>query len=133
MDPRDDDSDDDGIDDGDENAGKVTSFDGTTLTIALFAGGEVSGVVTDDTEIDCEGDDDDHATTSRDGDDEGDDDHGDDDHSGPGHDGDEGDDDQGDDEGEDCGPDSLTAGAIVHEAELDLTSQGAVFEEVELR
>ena len=135
MDPRDDDSDDDGVEDGDENAGKVSSFADGTLTIALFGGGEVSGKVTEATEIECEG-----------GDDQGDDndDQGDDDNSGPGSDdsgpgGDDAaahsssDDDGGeDDEGEDCGTDALTEGAVVHEAELDVTDAGAVWDEIEL-
>ena len=52
--PADDDSDNDGTEDGEENAGTVASFDGTTLTIDLAAGGSVSGQVTDGTEIKCE-------------------------------------------------------------------------------
>ena len=46
---------------GDENAGRIASFDGTTLTITLLDGTtSVSGMVTDNTEIKCEttGDDD---------------------------------------------------------------------------
>ena len=119
MDPHDDDSDDDGITDDEENAGKVASFEEGKLTIALFAGGEVSGLVTDDTEIECgdreHGDDD----QGEDDDDQGEDEHGDD------H-GDRADDDE-------CAPDALTAGAVVREAELKLGSGGAVFEEIELR
>ncbi|HEY0392091.1 MAG TPA: hypothetical protein VGC63_10300 [Solirubrobacterales bacterium] len=54
--PRDRDSDDDGIVDGDENAGTITSFDAATgrLTINLFNGDSVSGLVTDQTRIKCE-------------------------------------------------------------------------------
>ena len=60
--PRDADSDDDGVEDGEENAGTVASFDGTTLTVNLFNGTSVSGLVTDETEIKCEtpGDNDDN-------------------------------------------------------------------------
>ena len=42
--------------DGNENAGTITSFDATTgkLTIALFNGDSVSGLVTESTRIKCE-------------------------------------------------------------------------------
>jgi hypothetical protein len=54
--PRDDDSDGDGVMDGDENAGTIQSFDAATgrLTIALFDGDTISGLVTDRTRIKCE-------------------------------------------------------------------------------
>jgi hypothetical protein len=139
MDPRDSDSDDDGVQDDDENAGKVKSFEGGVLTITLFAGGEVSGMVTDDTEIDCgddesddeHGDDDDE--NGDDDDEQGDDDdeNGDDDDRTATASHDSGDDDDGDDEA--CPADALAADAIVEEAELKLTASGAVWDEIELR
>jgi hypothetical protein len=143
TDPRDADSDDDGTDDADENAGTVTAFDGTTLTVTLFDGGTLSGAVTDDTEIECDGD---AASASQDGDD----DEGDDDRGGECG-GDKGDDDPGDDRDDDehgdddgdrhdaghdddeCGPEALTVGAIVTEAELKVSSAGREWREIELR
>jgi len=125
TDPRDPDTDDDGIEDADENAGTVTAFANGDLTITLFAGGALTGKVTEDTEIEC--DDDDAARASGD-DDEGDDDHGD-------RDEDEHGDDHGDvDEDEDeCDADALRIGTVVEEAELEITSAGRFWEEVELR
>jgi hypothetical protein len=133
MDPRDDDSDDDGTEDGDENAGTVVSFENGTLTIDVFGGGEVSGQVTADTEIECEGDDDDQGE-----DESGDDDDrsvmhedGDDDNSGPGSD-DSGEDENEDENDDSCAAGALSAGAVVHEAELRVSDGGAVWEEIEL-
>jgi hypothetical protein len=133
TDPRDDDSDNDGIEDGDEKAGTVASYNGTTgeLTINLLGGGSVTGLVTPDTEVEC--------------DTEGDDDSGDDDErekrslrdeDGDGEDS-EGDDSEGkhgDDEsdGESCPAGALKVGAVVQEAELKLGNGKAVFEEIEL-
>lgn len=51
--PRSSDSDGDGIPDNQENAGTISSFDGTTLVINLAAGGQLSGQVTASTEIEC--------------------------------------------------------------------------------
>ena len=54
--PRDDDSNDDGVMDGEENAGTIASFDAESgkLTISLFGGETLSGMVTTGTEIKCE-------------------------------------------------------------------------------
>src|SRR3954466_10103717 len=127
LNPRDADTDDDGIDDGAEHPGEVKSFENGVLTISLFNGGEVTGAVTDDTEV--QGDDD--PGDDR-GEDEGEDHHGD-------HHGDDAmaaDDDPGDDDehedGEDCGTDALVAGAKVLEAELKIRNGEAVWDEVEL-
>ena len=138
SDPRDADSDEDGIEDGKEDAGKVSAFDGTTLTIALFAGGEVSGKVTPDTELECRtaaeteqgerGDDDDQGEADRartSGDEPGHDDQGDDQ--------DEQDEDEpGEDEDDECPAGALKVGATVHEAELKAGGDGAIWRQIEL-
>jgi hypothetical protein len=156
--PRDRDSDDDGVIDGDENAGTIASFDATTgrLTITLFGGDTVSGLVTDRTRIKCE---DEHSpdVTARarhgeeepgddrgghgeePGDDRGD--HGEEagddnggDNSGPGSShsgsGPSGHDDNG--AGANCTTSDLIVGATVEEAELELEHGAATFDEVEL-
>jgi len=125
--PNDPDTDNNGVEDGAENAGMIAGFDGTTLTIDLAGGGQVSGTVDASTEIKCETEDE-HAA---------------DDERGPGtatasHDGGagdrSGDDSSGDDSsgtgegGSTCTTADLTPGTAVHEAEL----QGTTFEKVEL-
>src|SRR3954454_3402678 len=52
TDPINPDSDGDGIKDGDERAGEVVSFDGTTLTLRLFGGQTLTGIVDENTWID---------------------------------------------------------------------------------
>ena len=144
SDPRDADSDEDGVKDGKEDAGKISAFDGTTLTITLFTGGDVTGKVTPDTEVECRtaaetelgerGDDDDevddraHDSSDDPGDDDGDE--GDGEH-GDGHHGD-GDHEQDDDDNADCPADALKVGATVHEAELKAGDEGAVWRQIEL-
>jgi len=99
-------------------AGTIASFDGTTLTITLRDGSTVSGVVTDDTEIrviEVTP----AAAVSHHGDDEGDDD---------GH---------WWDRHRSCGSDDgdttdLVAGATVWKASLELTPDGAEWEQVKL-
>jgi hypothetical protein len=155
SDPRDNDSDDDGIKDGDENAGTIKSFVDGVLTITLAEGGDLAAKVDGDTEIECHSPGDLKVRSSSEGpghhgDDDGpnhdaDDDHGDD---GPNHDVDDdhgddngehgdkedGDDrnEHGDDDNDKCGIDALKEGTRVHEAELEITSKGKHWEELEL-
>jgi hypothetical protein len=133
-DPRDPDSDNDGVEDGDEGAGTISAFDRESgaLTIDLFNGGSITGLVTDDTEISCDNGDDqgDEDEDDVEGDNSGPGDGGD-DHSGPG-DGEDDDDDAGEDDEQECSTANLMVGAIVQEAELELEDGGAVFEEIEL-
>lgn len=123
--PRDRDDDDDGTLDDEENAGTIQSFAGGKLTIALAGGGRLSAAVVDGiTEIECEQADKPASPTARD-DDDGDDDDG-------GH----GDDDDGEHDGDDdrstCTAADLTAGAVIHEAEVTVTGGRAVFSEIEI-
>ena len=151
--PRDRDSDDDGMPDGSEDVGTVTSFaDGTlVITTGTTGGTPVSGKVTAQTKIRCagdrrgsgEGDDGEHAHFASRGD------------HGFGGDDDEQGDDRGGDRG-DCGGGpgatvggmptagglpgapapctiaDLKPGALVHEAELKLTADGPVWDEITL-
>jgi hypothetical protein len=148
--PRSADSDGDGIPDGEENAGTIQSFDPSTgkLTIALFGGETLSGLVGEETEIECGGDRHGTASASDDGEEhsgpageesetEPGDDHGDHDEEGEdrhGGGGEPGDDDGPGGEGEapSCTTADLTEGATVKEAELELESGSATFEKVEL-
>jgi hypothetical protein len=131
----------------------INAFNGDTVTGTVTDDTEIECDNDDETQPDQEGDDD-HSGPGHDGadddnddvgdddddvgDDDGDDgpghDEGDDDgdesgHGGPGHDRSHGDD---EDEDEDCSVADLTAGTVVHEAELELTGSGLVFEEIEL-
>jgi hypothetical protein len=154
--PRDSDSDDDGVIDGNENAGTISSFDATSgkLTIALFNGDSISGIVDSTTEIKCEGPDDNsgEVVRSRSGEEEpgddnggqgqeqsGDDNGGDNsgpgsDNSGPGSSGSEHSGQSGDDDNEvsACTTADLVSGAVVQEADLHLQNGTATFDEVEL-
>lgn len=134
--PRSADTDGDGIPDGEENAGKIESFDTETgkLTIDLFGGETLSGMVTEETEIKCE-----HSSSSVSASDSslGEDNSGDE----QGQDGQENEEEPGDDNGGDnSGPGSssncttadLTPGAVVQQAELQIENGTATFEEVEL-
>jgi hypothetical protein len=109
------------------DAGTVQSFNNGVLVIMLGDGMTVSGRVTNATELRCESPEhavmhnDDHGSGGSGGGDQGD------------RGGDHGD--RGDDRGQDeqmCATGSLTTGAMVHEAELRITSFGAFWEEVEV-
>jgi hypothetical protein len=128
TDPRSADSDDDGTDDGDEQAGTVKAFDGQTLTIALFAGGEVSGRVTEDSEIECKTPGECERENGDRDDDEDEEERGDDDDELE----DDGDRARSAGDRDECSPDALKVGAVVREAELDVSSDGAIWTEVEL-
>jgi len=156
--PLDKDSNDDGVMDGNENAGTIASFDTETgkLTINLFGGETISGLVTEGTEIKCEDNGgasassdsgqeneagDDNGGENEAGDDnggQGEEEPGDDnggDNSGPGSDnsgpGNAGDDDNEGNAGN-CTTAALAPGAVVEEAELKVANGQATFEEVEL-
>jgi len=140
SDPRSDDSDDDGTEDGDENAGVITAFDGSTLTIELYAGGTVTGTVDESTEVKCgrecgkdgpppppppeeEGDGDEGETLR---------------HEDGGHHGPPPPPPAGDSPGpgpgsaDECTVEDLAVDVIVREAELRISADGTVFKEIEL-
>jgi len=149
--PRDADSDNDGIKDGQENAGKIVFFDAETgkLKINLFNGDSISGLVTEETEIECgcghhpssegeEGTTSARASSSNDSegenesesDGEGEGQSGDD---GPSHDvGDDGDLHQHKERHGSCTTEDLVEGTAVKEAELKLRNGAATFAKVEL-
>ncbi len=131
--PRDADTDNDGVTDVEENAGAISAWDSSTgqLTVELYAGGTISGTVTDRTRVECEVADDgddtpppvDPAPASSQRDRHGDDD------------GDEGEHHHGDhhgDEGDLCSVDDLAVGVVVHEATVEFDSTGATFRKIEI-
>jgi hypothetical protein len=155
TDPNKRDTDDDGVRDRDEvnPAGTIASFDNGVLTITLRNGQSVSGRVTPDTKIECENEDEAKAMAAHEGGDdnsgpgstssgreeenenenevENEVEHGEtttttttSSNSGPGS--------ENEDEDRACGMDALKQGATVKEAEAKLTSNGLVFEEIEL-
>ncbi|HWF50344.1 MAG TPA: hypothetical protein VG294_06825 [Solirubrobacteraceae bacterium] len=107
------------------SAGTVASFTNGLLTIKLTDGTLVSGMVTADTEIECQA----SAPAQMQSDEHG----GGDGTSGSGDNGD-GSGDQGDDQGDgqQCTTSALAMNAVVQEAELSISSAGAVWSKVEL-
>lgn len=145
--PRNADSDGDGTSDGEENAGKIASFDAATgkLTIALFGGETIAGLVNEETEIECDNGSASASTSSDDhgqdqqgqnepGDDNNEEEPGDDngDNSGPDSPNSGSDDDNGDDNQSACTTADLVPGAVVDEADLRLAKGVATFEKIEL-
>jgi hypothetical protein len=120
-DPIDSDSDDDGLEDGDENAGVIVSFKANVLTIKLFAGGTLRGLVVDETDLYCDGE----AGYEEEGDDEEEVES-------------EASASESDEEyveypdGEECGLDDLVPRAIVHSAEVDSLPEGTAFSGIDL-
>ncbi len=138
--PRSADSDGDGIPDGEENAGKVESFDGETgkLVIDLFGGETISGLVTEETEIDC-GDSNSSASASdsnqgedNSGDEQGQEGQQGEDEPGDDNENEDSDDEDGNGEAPSCTTANLVPGAVVQQAELKVANGTATFEEIEL-
>jgi hypothetical protein len=125
-DPTNADTDNDGIEDGNEDAGTIVSFDGTTLTINLFGGGTMSGMVTESTEIKCDGSHGGSAQASEDSESSEED-------QGDGEASDsQASDSEGSGGGSTCTSANLVPGATVQEAQASETPTGSVFDEVKL-
>ena len=138
--PRDKDSDDDGVTDVKERAGVISAYDAEagTLTISLYAGGDISGSVTDRTKVKCDsgasGEEPPPVEEEESGDRHGgplgegsEDESG---EEGPGHHG-QGRPDHGGCHG-DCSLEDLAAGVEVLEAEVKYTAAGPVFTALEI-
>lgn len=156
-DPKDRDTDDDGVIDGREHAGVISSYRNGNLRIKLARGSKISGAVTEETEVSCsnEGDAerkwlgagafaaqddlDDEGDGYEEEPDEGDGYEEEPDEDGLDEDGDEFDDlddlEQGfepDGEADACPQSRLKTGVTVHQAELELGPDGAVFVRIDL-
>jgi hypothetical protein len=111
----------------DQNAGMVASFTNGTLMITLNDGSTVSGKVTPDTELKCDG----AESTSMQREDDRGGDNG--DRGGDNGQGDDDDNNAGEGEnGQSCSTADLTPGTTVREAELRISSAGATWDKVEL-
>jgi hypothetical protein len=137
LNPRHRDSDHDGVGDGHEQAGRIDSFEEGILTISLAAGGQITGLAGEFTNVRCKTPDA-PVKTEYDGDDPADDGVGEelvDDL--PGRDvpaGDGKDDGDGDEvvDGDGCTTAHLVPGALVREASMKLTDGQALFREITL-
>lgn len=131
--PRDADTDNDGIPDGEEHAGTIESFDAQTgmLAIDLFGKGTISGLVTEETEIECDSSGGEASVSDSSDDGEGSDEDQQDEEAGD-DDGQENESGEDDGQGSNCTTADLKPGATVHEAELKVAGGDAVFEKVEL-
>jgi hypothetical protein len=148
-DPHKADSDNDGVKDGNEHAGTIQSFvadpgspNTGTLTVALDGGGTVSGKVTADTECkvkpatptataSSEGEKgDNHGDNGNPTPNNSSDEHGDANQNDANENQNEADENQNEDHG--CTAADLSQGRVVREAELKLTSAGAIFKEIKL-
>jgi hypothetical protein len=131
--PRNADTDGDGIPDCEENAGKIASFEPASgrLVIDVFGGPTVSGLVAEETEIECDGQ---NSGTSASGPEDDEESTGDDQQSEEPGDDDWGREEWGDEDDpvSNCTSADLEVGAVVHEAELQIENGSAVFEKVEL-
>ncbi|MBN8869115.1 MAG: hypothetical protein J0H66_04450 [Solirubrobacterales bacterium] len=137
--PRDKDSDDDGVSDLKEKAGVISAYDEETgeLTLTLYAGGELTGSVTDQTRVKCESEEastDDESTDGESGDEaEAENFRGSggtfEDESGEDRDGHGG---RGEGCGGDCSVEDLAKGVEVTEAVIKYTASGKVFKELEI-
>jgi hypothetical protein len=152
--PRDRDSDDDGISDSREKAGVISAYDAEagTLTLTLYAGGEITGAVTDRTRVKCEDESDDSTEPAPEAGVSGSD------RSGPNRGREDSSDDEAEDESEDSSDDSeesedeghshgrgndgdcdgacsvadLAEGVEVLEARISLSAEGIVFRKIEI-
>jgi hypothetical protein len=150
--PRNPDTNDNGVMDGEENAGTIASFDAETgkLTLNLFGGETVSGLVTEETRIQCghegnrgddeSGDDENDGSEASISSDGGNNLTGQDGNDGPEQ-NEEGDEEQGNDEENEeegdeqaasCSPKDLVVGATVASADLSVRNGKATFEEIDL-
>jgi hypothetical protein len=143
--PRDRDSDDDGVSDSREKAGVISSYDAEagTLTLTLYAGGEITGLVSDRTKVKCKDDSADPpppaGVSDRSGSDRGrhsgsSDDESDDSDESESEDesGDDGESHGKEDDCDKCSVADLAEGVEVLEARVNLSADGIVFRKIEI-